>query len=61
MVDRVESALFSYEKIKPPGFNPEGTTEDTAQFDAVLARLIWLDYWIRWAFENCETPAIYHG
>lgn len=21
-------------------------------------RLIWLDYWVRWAVENCETPAI---
>lgn len=21
-------------------------------------RLVWLEYWVRWAVENCETPAI---
>lgn len=26
--------------------------------DGVLCRLIWLDFWLRWAFENCETPVL---
>lgn len=26
--------------------------------DGDLARLIWLEWWMRWALENCETPAI---
>jgi hypothetical protein len=60
MRDRVKRAFELYKKTKPPGFNPHGATEDSAQFDAVLARLIWLNYWITWAFENCETPAIEH-
>jgi len=31
---------------------------DEGKYDATLARLIWLEYWIKWALENCETPAI---
>jgi hypothetical protein len=26
--------------------------------DAVLAKLIWYEWWIGWALENCERPAI---
>lgn len=34
-----------------------------AQFEGddsngVLCRLIWLDFWLQWAFENCETPVL---
>ena len=29
--------------------------------DGVLARLIWLDFWIRWAIGSCKVPAIYNG
>ena len=25
---------------------------------STLARLIWLEFWMRWALKNCETPAI---
>jgi len=28
--------------------------------DATLARLTWLEFWIRWALDNCEHPAIYN-
>ena len=31
---------------------------DDGKYDATLARLIWLDWWLKWAFANCETPAI---
>jgi hypothetical protein len=41
----------------PPGFEGWGY-EGPARYDYMLARLIWLDWWMRWALENCETPAI---
>jgi len=28
------------------------------RYDPILARLIWLDFWVKWAISNCETPAI---
>ena len=37
----------------PPGFNYNQ--------DLILARLIWLDYWVSWALENCKKPAIYNN
>ena len=52
---------------KPPGFGGEGTFShetrqwvphpDTGRYDANLARLLWLAWWMRWALDNCETPA----
>lgn len=33
-----------------PGFGAEN--------DYTLARLLWLEYWMTWAVENCEIPAI---
>jgi hypothetical protein len=26
--------------------------------DPVLARLVWYEFWMRWALENCEHPAV---
>lgn len=55
----VAAALAEYRARawKPPGF--EGWNgEDKGKYDHQLARLIWLDYWIGWALDNCETPAI---
>jgi len=46
---------------KPPGFptyNGDWKIVDADKYDATLARLIWLEYWMRWALENCEIPAI---
>jgi hypothetical protein len=43
---------------KEPGFEdetPEGELIDTGK-DAQLARLVWLEYWVRWALRNCEHP-----
>lgn len=51
----------------PPGFSGWGKyneqtgeyeTPDEGKYDATLARLIWLEWWMRWALDNCETPAI---
>lgn len=42
-----------------PGFSDWHQAESKpAEFDAHLARLIWLDWWIRWAIERFETPVI---
>jgi hypothetical protein len=27
-------------------------------YDATLARLIWLEWWVRWALANCALPAL---
>ena len=55
----VQAALEKRRKAtdKPPGFEgPNG--EDKGKYDATLARLIWLEFWMRWALENCEIPAL---
>ena len=47
---------------RPAGFlydikgNPTGLDGDEH-----LARGEWLTYWVSWAVENCETPAIYNS
>ena len=30
-------------------------------YDPILARLLWLDYWMNWAFENCEHAGVYNS
>lgn len=62
-VDTVSAALDYYDrhnKIRlPPGFDDFDICYDQPiKHDYNLARLIWLEWWMRWAFENCETPAI---
>jgi len=42
----------------PPGFEVDWGYDGPPNYDYHLARLIWLDWWCRWAVENCETPAI---
>lgn len=34
------------------------TYTKTEEEDWNYNRLVWLEYWVRWAVENCETPAI---
>lgn len=28
--------------------------------DGILARLLWLEWWMTWALANCERPAVYN-
>ena len=30
------------------------------KFDNVLARLIWLEFWIEWSLNNCKNPGIFN-
>lgn len=64
----VAKALKNRQEVAtlPPGFmaNPHfGKPEDQVpgKFDPTLARLIWLEWWMRWALHNAETPAIYNS
>ena len=45
---------------RPAGFwdEDENYREVDNGNDHVLARLLWLEFWIKWALENCERPAI---
>lgn len=55
LVAAVSLALKQF-KSKHPHIEPvmrEGQIES-----AWLCRLIWLDYWLRWSFDSCETPVI---
>lgn len=53
---------------KVPGWDPtlKGMAAVTGEgadpkYDGNLARLIWLEWWVRWALANCKTPAIYNS
>lgn len=65
--DRIEAALKRWQESHPdaiPGFdewdmrNPGKEPEH--KYDPMLARLIWLDWWVKWALANCERPCIYN-
>ena len=48
---------------KEPGFpdeTPAGELIENGK-DPQLARLVWLEYWVRWALENCERPALHNS
>lgn len=56
-VQEVEAALHHKKNVatRPAGFSEDGS------LDHNLARLMWLAFWMRWAVENCETPAIFNS
>lgn len=62
-VDIVSAALAKYKLTAtlPPGFEEGWNYTGPDNYDYDLARLIWLEWWMRWAVENCETPAIQNG
>lgn len=35
--------------------------EPDQRYDNMLARLIWLKWWMRWALGNCEIPTFYNS
>jgi len=37
-----------------------GSDPEHKDLDGVLARLIWLEWWIGWALEHCRIPTIYN-
>lgn len=55
LADRVGEALADF-KLENPLAKPVMDEGDINS--GWLCRLIWLDYWLRWSLENCETPVI---
>lgn len=51
-VDFVSTKLSSHlvKSTQPQGFDD--------WYDSDLACLIWLEWWMKWALENCQNPAI---
>ena len=47
---------------RPPGFFDYGAETDWKEVDngtdPVLARLVWLEFWLEWALGNCAIPII---
>lgn len=69
IVVEISMALATYKKTstKPPGFDGfpaydplagDWVIPDEGKYDGYLARLIWLDFWVNWTFNNCKQPAI---
>lgn len=58
-VKTVTTALNRYQHaaVLPPGFE-KIEYNGPPNYDYHLARLMWLEWWMRWAVEHCETPAI---
>jgi hypothetical protein len=61
-LELVSRSLVGYKaKVKiPPGFQEihERTHPSMPEYDGYLARLIWLEFWIRWALSSCKMPAL---
>ena len=56
---KIEQALAQFRTRYPhaiPRFGDEANDED-----AILARLIWLDWWVKYALAHCERPCIYNS
>lgn len=54
LCNAVEVALDNFRTANPTAVARLGGT----LADGTLARLVWLDYWCRWARKNCATPII---
>lgn len=57
-LDLVSDVLANYHDFGPvrPSWNdPENP--DWCKYNGMMERLTWIDYWMRWAIANCETPA----
>lgn len=54
----VFTALKNHKKSGEPGFCKKGCSGVCEKHDGALATLIWLEWWMRWAIKNCETPAV---
>jgi hypothetical protein len=58
-LEYVRAARIRREKTnggRPAGFWEDDGTDNGN--DHTLARLLWLEFWIDWALENCEIPII---
>lgn len=61
MLATVSAAIARRQEVssKPPGFmGRKWQPGDPGPYDACLARLLWLEWWMAWALKNCVRPAI---
>ena len=63
---KILAALHRWQKQHPgatPGFYPfdPNTDEVDGSVDPMLARLVWLEWWVRWSLANCTNPALYNS
>lgn len=42
----------------PPGFDQAPGIRGPVQYNGNLARLLWLQWWMTWAIENCPNPVV---
>lgn len=57
-VQQVQAALATFQQ-QHRGATPQFGNSAT-DADATLARLLWLEWWMRWAVENCRVPTLYN-
>lgn len=62
----IELALKAWRESHPDaiaGFEKWSWNEEVEEvgYDPILARLIWLEYWVKWALTFCENPGIYNS
>jgi hypothetical protein len=63
--EEIERACARWKEEHPdaqPGFEKFSWEDDAVEvgYDPILARLIWLDWWVKWALSHCEHPALYN-
>src|SRR5579859_7750711 len=61
----IHTALDIWRSSHPdatPGFEKFSweREEPDVGYDAILARRVWLEWWVRWSLENCEHAGIYN-
>lgn len=55
MLELIQESKLRMESENPP---PVATMENYTEKNGYYCRIIWLEYWCKWALENCETPVI---
>lgn len=51
--ETIKNARIEYQQN-----NPEAVAGWSEDKDDILARLIWFEYWFKWALDNCKMPII---
>lgn len=59
LTEEPEKANHAAEVLQRLRINRDGLPPNGA-YDSVLARLIWLDWWMTWALDKCFLPAIHN-
>lgn len=45
----------------PHAIKAEGADDGIRGRDGVMARLVWLEWWMEWALRECERPALFNS